>query len=85
MLVVVKVGDEITVGSVVPRSQNGLIGTRCQRVISTPPTMTSPARGVVMADKSPNQHNLKKVGKSLKEKRNDKHAKKESKKVIPGE
>ena len=30
-----------------------------------------------MADKSPNQHNAKKVGKSLKEKRNEKHAKKE--------
>jgi hypothetical protein len=35
-----------------------------------------------MADKSPNQHNAKKVGKSLKEKRNDKHAKKESKKGL---
>jgi len=38
-----------------------------------------------MADKSPNQHNLKKVGKSLKEKRNEKHAKKDMKKVIPAE
>ncbi len=38
-----------------------------------------------MADKSPNQHNTKKVGKSLKEKRNDKHAKKESKKGILGD
>ncbi len=38
-----------------------------------------------MADKSPNQHNTKKVGKSLKEKRNDKHAKKEMKRRIPGE
>jgi hypothetical protein len=33
-----------------------------------------------VADKSPNQHNTKKVGKSLKEKRNVKHAKKEAKK-----
>ncbi len=33
-----------------------------------------------MADKSPNQHNVKKVGKSLKEKRNVKHAKKDAKK-----
>ncbi len=33
-----------------------------------------------MAEKSPNQHNVKKVGKSLKEKRNEKHAKKEAKK-----
>jgi hypothetical protein len=38
-----------------------------------------------MADKSPNQHNTKKVGKSLKEKRNDKHAKKEGKKTILGQ
>jgi hypothetical protein len=38
-----------------------------------------------MAEKSPNQHNAKKVGKSLKEKRNDKHAKKESKKGLLGE
>ncbi|HEY5111375.1 MAG TPA: hypothetical protein VII67_03490 [Acidimicrobiales bacterium] len=35
-----------------------------------------------MANKSPDQHNVKKVGKSLKEKRNDKHAKKESKKGL---
>ena len=35
-----------------------------------------------MADKSPHQHNVKKVGKSLKEKRNEKHAKKESKKGL---
>jgi hypothetical protein len=33
-----------------------------------------------MADKSPKKNNTKKSGKSLKEKRNDKHAKKESKK-----
>jgi len=38
-----------------------------------------------MADKSPNQHNTKKVGKSLKEKRNEKHTKKEAKKTILGE
>ena len=38
-----------------------------------------------MADKSPSQHNAKKVGKSLKEKRNEKHAKKESKKGVFGE
>jgi len=36
-----------------------------------------------MADKSPSQHNVKKVGKSLKEKRNEKHLKKASKKGIP--
>jgi len=47
--------------------------------------MTSPANGATMAEKSPNQHNQKKVGKSLKEKRNEKHAKKESKKVLLGE
>jgi len=35
-----------------------------------------------MADKSPNQHNIKKTGKSLKEKRVEKHAKKDSKKGI---
>ncbi|HTT59514.1 MAG TPA: hypothetical protein VMF33_05650 [Acidimicrobiales bacterium] len=39
-------------------------------------------QGVTMADKSPNQHNVKKVGKSLKEKRNLKHAKKEAKKGL---
>lgn len=38
-----------------------------------------------MADKSPKQHNTKKPGKSLKEKRNEKHAKKESKKGILGQ
>lgn len=38
-----------------------------------------------MADKSPSQHNVKKVGKSLKEKRNEKHAKKEGKKGVLGE
>ena len=32
-----------------------------------------------MADKSPKRHNDKKVGKSLKEKRNDKKAKKDHK------
>ncbi len=35
-----------------------------------------------MAGKIPNQHNVKKVGKSLKEKRNEKHAKKDSKKAL---
>ncbi len=35
-----------------------------------------------MADKSPNHHNTKKVGKSLKEKRHEKMAKKESKKGL---
>jgi hypothetical protein len=63
---------------------NDFIGGGSQRVISTP-TMPSPARGVTMADKSPNQHNAKKVGKSLKEKRNEKHAKKESKKGLVNE
>lgn len=38
-----------------------------------------------MADKSPHQHNVKKVGKSLKEKRNEKHAKKVAKKGALGE
>jgi hypothetical protein len=47
--------------------------------------MTSPTRGVTVADKSPSQHNVKKVGKSLKEKRNEKHAKKEVKKTILGQ
>lgn len=45
-------------------------------------TMTSPTRGVTVAEKSPHHHNDKKVGKSLKEKRNEKHAKKESKKGL---
>ena len=35
-----------------------------------------------MADKSPHQHNTKKVGKSLKEKRNEKHVKKDSKRGL---
>ncbi|HEY5303175.1 MAG TPA: hypothetical protein VIJ86_03870 [Acidimicrobiales bacterium] len=38
-----------------------------------------------MAGKKPEQHNAKKVGKSLKEKRNDKHAKQESKKGLLGD
>jgi hypothetical protein len=44
--------------------------------------VTSPTKGAVMANKSPSQHNTKKTGKSLKEKRNEKHAKKESKKGL---
>jgi hypothetical protein len=44
--------------------------------------MTTTVRGVTVAEKSPHQHNAKKVGKSLKEKRNEKHAKKDSKKGI---
>lgn len=38
-----------------------------------------------MAEKSPSQHNAKKVGKSLKEKRNEKHAKRDSKKGLQSE
>ena len=38
-----------------------------------------------MADKSPSHHNTKKVGKSLKEKRNEKHAKRDSKKGLFGD
>jgi hypothetical protein len=38
-----------------------------------------------VADKSPHQHNVKKVGKSLKAKRNEKHAKKDMKKGLLGE
>ncbi len=38
-----------------------------------------------MADKSPHQHNAKKVGKSLKEKRTEKHTKKESKRGLLAE
>ena len=81
----VKVGDEIPNGRVALLRSNDLIGGRSLSVISAPSTMTSPAEGVTMADKSPNQHNAKKVGKSLKEKRNDKHAKKESKKILLSE
>lgn len=36
-------------------------------------------QGVTMADKSPRQHLTKKAGKSLKEKRAEKHAKADSK------
>ena len=46
--------------------------------------MMSSLEEFIMADKSPNQHNVKKTGKSLKEKRNEKHLKKESKKGILG-
>jgi len=60
------------------------LGGLLQSVISTSPTMTSPTGGVTVADKSPKQHNVKKVGKSLKEKRNEKHLKTESKKGIHG-
>ena len=35
-----------------------------------------------MADKSPHHHNAKKTGKSLKEKRVEKHAKKDTKKGL---
>jgi hypothetical protein len=82
---VVKVGDEIPNGRAALLRSNDLIDGHSLSVISTPPTMPSPARGVTMADKSPNQHNAKKVGKSLKEKRNNKHAKKESKKGLVSE
>jgi len=46
--------------------------------------MTSQLEELIVAEKSPNQHNVKKTGKSLKEKRNDKHLKKASKKGIQG-
>jgi hypothetical protein len=49
---------------------------------STLPMVASLDRGVQVADKSPKKNNTKKAGKSLKEKRNDKHAKKESKKGL---
>jgi hypothetical protein len=39
-------------------------------------------KGATMADKSPRQHMSKKAGKSLKEKRAEKHAKAESKSKI---
>ena len=42
-------------------------------------------RGVTVADKSPNHHNVKKVGKSLKEKRNEKHLKRNLKKGLFGD
>ncbi|HQU26031.1 MAG TPA: hypothetical protein PLS29_03255 [Acidimicrobiales bacterium] len=38
-----------------------------------------------MADKSPNHHNTKKVGKSLKEKRSEKHAKRDTKRGLFGD
>jgi hypothetical protein len=68
-----------------PWTSYDLNGSRSHGLISTPPTMTSPTRGVTVAGKIPNQHNTKKVGKSLKEKRNEKHAKKEVKKTILGQ
>jgi hypothetical protein len=51
-------------------------------VVATPPIAALLTRGDTMANKSPSQHNSKKVGKSLKEKRNEKHAKKDSKKGL---
>jgi hypothetical protein len=45
-----------------------------------------PTLGVAMADKSPRQHLSKKAGKSLKEKRADKHAKanaKDKTEIVP--
>jgi hypothetical protein len=53
-------------------TKRGLDDTKCG----------SPTKGATMAGKIPNQHNVKKVGKSLKEKRNEKHAKKDSKKGL---
>ncbi len=38
-----------------------------------------------MADKSPHRHNTKKVGKSLKEKRSEKHAKRDTKRGFFGD
>jgi len=38
-----------------------------------------------MAEKSPHQHNVKKAGKTLKEKRTDKNAKKEMKRGLLGD
>lgn len=38
-----------------------------------------------MANKTPSLHNTKKVGKSLKQKRVEKHAKKEARKAFPTE
>ena len=52
------------------------------RTVRTPRAVEAPIQGVAMADKSPRQHMSKKAGKSLKEKRADKHAKSENKNKI---
>ena len=51
----------------------GLLGRRSLSKTSTLPTVTLPARGVRLAKKSSHQHSAKKVGKSPKDKRNEKH------------
>lgn len=83
MLVPIKVDNED------PNYESCLRGHKASRAfsesgVSTSATLTSQLEEFVMADKSPNQHNVKKSGKSLKEKRNEKHLKKESKKGILG-
>jgi hypothetical protein len=67
-----------------PRHLFGVLGD-CHRESSTPPTLTTPTRGVIVADKSPSHHNAKKVGKSLKEKRLEKHQKRDTKKGLFGD
>jgi len=57
----------------------------CGFGVAIPNGVNVEREGVDVADKSPSQHNTKKVGKSLKEKRNEKHAKKESKKGFRSE
>ena len=52
---------------------------RAGRTVDPGSRFTLPLKGAVMADKSPRQHLSKKAGKSLKEKRAEKHLKAEAK------
>src|SRR3954453_18949825 len=53
--------------------------TSARRTVEPGSRFTLPLKGVAMADKSPRQHMSKKAGKSLKEKRAEKHLKAEAK------
>ena len=53
-----------------------VLGAYCQ---DTEPSRLPSAGSAAMADKSPRQHLAKKAGKSIKEKRADKHAKADAK------
>ena len=55
------------------------VRTPARRTVDRGSVFTLPREGAVMADKSPRQHMSKKAGKSLKEKRAEKHLKAEAK------
>ena len=68
----------------IPRVETVAAATagRGRRTVNSAEPSRLPDQGAAMADKSPRQHMSKKAGKSLKEKRAEKHAKAEAQSKI---